>query len=142
MAKVEEAAAFVQRLQDAVDNRDLDALVGCFEPDYRNETPAHPARAFVGRDQVRANWELIFDGVPDISAEVLRTAVEGDVVWSEWQMRGTRPDGLPHLMRGVIIFGTRNDRAAWARFYLEPVDPAEVGADAAISQILGTETPR
>lgn len=139
---VEGAAAFVQRLQDAVDNRDLDALEACFEPDYRNETPAHPARGFVGRDQVRANWELIFAGVPDISTEVLRTAVDGDVVWSEWQMRGTRPDGLPHLMRGVIIFGTHNDRATWAHFYLEPVDLAEVDADAAISQILATETPR
>ena len=138
----EAAAAFVQRLQDAVDKRDLDALEACFEPGYRNETPAHPARGFVGRDQVRANWELIFAGVPDITTEVLRTAVHGDVVWSEWQMRGTRPDGAPHLMRGVIIFGTRNDRAAWARFYLEPVDPAEVGPGAAIGQMLGTETPR
>ena len=139
---VDGAAAFVQRLQDAVDKRDLDALERCFEADYRNETPAHPARGFVGRDQVRANWELIFAGVPDISTEVLRKSVEGDVVWSEWEMRGTRPDGLPHLMRGVVIFGIHNDRAAWARFYLEPVDPAEVGASAAVRHILGTETPR
>jgi len=128
--------ALVQRLQGAVDEHDLDGVVDCFTPDYRNETPAHPGRGFQGCDQVRANWERIFAGVPDIRAEVLRTAVDGDVVWSEWEMRGTRLDGRPHLMRGVILFGVPDERASWAHFYLEPVDAGEGGVNAAISQIL------
>ena len=37
---------------------------------------------------------------------------------------GTRPDGSQHLMRGVIIFGVERGLAAWARFYLEPVEDA------------------
>ena len=130
--------ALVQRLQGAVDEHDLDGVVDCFTPDYRNETPAHPGRGFHGRDQIRANWERIFAGVPDICAEVLRTAVDGDVVWSEWEMHGTRLDGRPHLMRGVILFGVADERASWARFYLEPVDAGEGGVSAAISQILDT----
>ena len=74
-------------------------------PDYRNETPAHPQRGFTGRDQVRRNWEQIFAAIPDLTAEVLRCAVDGDTVWTEWEHRGTRPDGSRHLMRGVVIFG-------------------------------------
>jgi hypothetical protein len=35
-------------------------------------------------------------------------------------------------MRGVIIFGVREGRAAWARFYLEPVDATPVDVDAAV----------
>jgi ketosteroid isomerase-like protein len=128
--------AMVAQLRHAVDEHDLEALVDCFTDDYRNETPAHPGRGFVGRDQVRTNWQRIFAGVPDIRADVVRTSVSGDVVWSEWEMRGTRPDGTPHLMRGVIVFGVTDGRASWARFYLEPVDTGEGGVNAAIGEIV------
>ena len=100
-----EPRKLLERLRRAVDDHDIEALVDCFAPSYRNETPAHPGRSFEGAEQVRANWSRIFAGVPDVAAEVVRTAVDGDVVWSEWEMRGTRPDGAPHLMRGVIVFG-------------------------------------
>lgn len=133
--------ALVHRLRQAVDDHDLDAVVDCFTPEYRNETPAHPGRGFEGREQVRENWQRIFTGVGDISAEVLRTAVDGEVIWSEWEMRGTRPDGQPHLLRGVIIFGIPGIRVAWARFYLEPVDPGDGGVDAVISTIVDGEPP-
>lgn len=43
-------------------------------------------------------------------------------IWTEWEHRGTRRDGTKHLMRGVIIFGVSGGLAAWARFYLEPVE--------------------
>jgi ketosteroid isomerase-like protein len=118
--------AMVQRLQRATNEHDLEALVGCFAPDYRNETPAHPERGFTGREQVRANWTQIFAAIPDITCQVLRFAVDGDMVWSEWEHRGTRADGTAHLMRGVVIFGVADGLAAWARFYLEPVQ-ADVG---------------
>jgi ketosteroid isomerase-like protein len=137
---MDEQLALIERLRTAVDDHDLEALVDCFALDYRNETPAHPERGFEGQEQVRTNWGRIFTGVPDITAEVTSTAVDGDAIWSEWEMRGTRPDGQPHLMRGVIIFGVQDERAAWARFYLEPVDAGEGGVDAAISRIVQPET--
>ena len=126
-------AGVAERLCRAVVDHDLAALVGCFDPDYRNETPVHPARGFVGHDQVRANWTQIFGGVPDINAELIRTAVNGDELWSEWEMHGTRRDGSTHLMRGVVIFGIRGDRAEWARFYLEPVDQGTGGVNEAVA---------
>jgi ketosteroid isomerase-like protein len=113
-------ANVIDRLVDAVNGHDLAALVGCFAPDYRNETPLHPSRSFQGTDQVRRNWEQIFSLVPDITASIIRSAVDGSTVWTEWEMRGTRSDGSPYLMRGVIIFGIQDDLCAWARFYLEP----------------------
>jgi hypothetical protein len=64
--------------------------------------------------------------VPDITAEV-HSIADSDTVWSEWEMRGTRRDGSPHLMRGVVIFGVEGSEATWARFYLEPVQ--EGGGD-------------
>jgi len=129
-------ASVVERLRQAVDHHDLEALVACFTTDYRNETPAHPGRGFKGHDQVRTNWQRIFAGMQDVAARVLRTAVEGDVVWSEWELSGHRVDGVPQVLRGVIIFGASADRFSWARFYLEPVDAAEGGVDAAVDRVV------
>ena len=113
-------ASLLERLAAAANGRDLDALAGCFAPDYLNETPAHPDQGFTGRDQVRRNWEQIFAAVPDLTATVLRSCGD-EVVWSEWEMTGTRPDGVTLKMAGVIIFGVGDGRFTWARFYLEPV---------------------
>lgn len=131
------ASQLVERLRQATNDHDLDAVVACFAENYRNETPAHPGRGFVGRAQVRTNWQRIFAAVPDVRAEVLRTAVDGDVVWSEWELRGFRHDGDLQLMRGVIIFEVADDRATSARFYLEPVDPGEDGVDGAVGRVVG-----
>lgn len=111
-----------ERLVAATNAHDLEALVACFDPDYVLEMPAHPSRGFRGTAQVRRNWEQFFTLIPDISVSVVRMVTDGDVEWSEQEMRGTRRDGTTHDMRGVFICGARADRIIWARFYLEPVD--------------------
>jgi ketosteroid isomerase-like protein len=116
------AQQVVDRLLKATNAHNIDALVACFAEDYANDTPAHPARSFRGREQVRQNWEQIFAFVPDVRAEILRSSIDGETAWTEWQMTGTRKDGTAHRMRGVIVFGVRGGVVAWARFYLEPVD--------------------
>ena len=133
----ERGAALLDRLAAAASRHDLDALVGCFAPDYRNETPAHPAQGFTGRDQVRRNWEQIFAFIPDITARVLRSCGDADVVWSEWDMTGTRRDGAAAHMAGVIVFGMRDGLFSWARFYLEPVQAGGAGANQAVRQHVG-----
>jgi ketosteroid isomerase-like protein len=125
-------ADLLDRLVAATNAHDVDAIVACFADGYRNETPAHPARSFSGRDQVRRNWEQILGFVPDIHATMLRSSIHDQVVWSEWEHRGTRRDGTAHLMRGVIIFGVEHDAIAWARFYLEPVQDGGGDVDHAV----------
>lgn len=118
----------IHGLQRAINQHDLDALTACFAPDYQSEFPAHLARAFRGHDQMRANWTQIFGGVPDIQANLIRCAEDGDTVWSEWEWRGTRVDGPPFWQRGVTIQGVREGRIVWARLYMEPVQSTETGA--------------
>ena len=128
--------AVAARLHDAVNRHDLDRLVGCFAPNFVNETPAHPARSFRGRDQVRRNWAQIFSAVPNLEADMVASASQDDSVWTEWEMRGTRLDGAPHLMRGVSIFKVAGDEFTSVRFYLEPVEQAGAGIDAAVRSVL------
>ena len=131
---IDDAASVIARLERATNAHDMNALLACFAPDYRNETPAHPARSFTGRDQVRRNWEQIFAAIPDLTATVLRRTVSGDEAWTEWEHRGTRRDGSMHVMRGVVIFGVSNGLLNWARFYLEPVQEGSENVDAAVRQ--------
>lgn len=137
----EQFPTFAHRVSAAANSHDIERVVECFTEDYVNETPLHPARGFRGRDQVRRNWTQIFAAVPDISTEVLRSHQTGDLVWSEWEMRGTRPDGGEHLMRGVMLFTVEGDRARAVRFYLEPVDQADLDADQAVDAMLSGPRP-
>jgi ketosteroid isomerase-like protein len=132
----------VDRLMTATNAHDLDALVDCFADDYVLTDPAHPARGFTGREQVRRNWATIFGGVPDVVATV-RARVDapspGDpsarTTWLELAMAGTRRDGAAHEMVGVMVFEVRGDRIVGGRFFLEPVDHTPVDADAAVRSV-------
>ena len=130
-------AETVGRLLEAVNAHDLEAMVALFADDYRNEWPAHPQRGFRGSEQVRRNWSQIFAGVPDLRARLPRVVVDGDSVWTEWDISGTRADGAAFGMCGVVIFGVTDGRIASARFYLEPVEETSGDVDAHTARVAG-----
>lgn len=137
MGTASEEPAVLKKLLRALNGHDLEAMVACFSEDYVNETPAHPLRSFRGNAQVRANWTQIFAAVPDIEARILDSHVDGDRVWTEWDMSGTRLDGAPFLMRGVVIFGIAAGAIASARFYLEPVEDTSGDVNAHTRRVTG-----
>jgi ketosteroid isomerase-like protein len=128
------ALGLIERIQGAINAHDLDSLIDCFDAAYVNETPVHPARDFEGREQVRRNWSEILLAIPDLHSRLIRSVDAGGVVWAEWEWTGTRRDGAAHLMRGVTILGERRGRAAWVRFYMEPVETGGLAIDAAVQQ--------
>jgi ketosteroid isomerase-like protein len=125
----------IERLHAAQNRHDLEAFLDCFDAAYESTQPNYPAAGFSGREQVRKNWSTIFETVPDFRSELVRTAVEGDEVWSEWEWSGTRRDGSSLHMRGVIVTGIRADRIAWARLYVHPVEDATVTIDEAVERM-------
>ena len=133
-----ENAAFALTLEGATNSRDVERVVACFAADYVNQTPVHPARGFTGIEQVGRNWMQIFAAVPDHTATLVSSSQDGETVWTEWEMGGTRVDGRRHLMRGVIVFTVRGGVASAARFYLEPVDGSEIDADAAVRRAVSS----
>ena len=123
----------VEHLQQALNGHDIEAYLACFHETYASDQPAHPARSFRGREQVRKNWTAIFDGVPDFQAEVLRWAAAVDMVWIEWRWYGTRIDGSAFDMRGITLWRVEAGRRVWGRLYMELVDPTGEGVDTMIS---------
>lgn len=127
----------LEGLLTAVNDHDVEGLAACFAESYVNETPAHPGRGFTGREQVRRNWRQIFERVPDVHAHVVRTALQGRALWTEWEMSGTRADALDFLMRGVIIFEVTGSLITSARFYLEPVEDTTGDVNQAVRRVVG-----
>jgi len=129
----------IERLQRAQNDHDIDAFVTCIAAEYRSEQTVHPDRAFVGREQVRANWSGVFAGVPDFHAELIRSASDGATVWSEWRWTGTKLDGSRLDDRGVTIFGVAHGEVEWGRLYLEPVQEHGGGIEAAVERMRGDD---
>lgn len=125
----------VERLRDASNAHDAEAVAPLFAEDYRSSQPAHPSRAFVGRSKVLANWSSVFEGVPDFTASLVEWTQEGDTEWAAWDWSGTHTDGTPFGMRGVTILTMRGELVAEGRLYLEPVEVGGADIDSAVSDL-------
>ncbi len=113
-----------ERMIEAANQHDLEAMLACFAPDFRSEQPFHPERNFVGQAGVRKNWSIFFTTIPDIQIEILGQVEEGDTVWAELHFHGTQTDGKKYMVRGVTLQGIQADQIIWTRLYIEPVQGA------------------
>lgn len=127
----------IDRLAAAINAHDLEAAAALFHKDYRSEQPAHPARAFVGRAQMHANWAAMFAGVPDFHAEVVRSAEAGITTWSEWIWTGNRADGQPFGLRGVTLFDVEDNLITAGRLYMEEIEREAVGIEQTVQALSG-----
>ncbi|HLX56043.1 MAG TPA: nuclear transport factor 2 family protein [Ktedonobacteraceae bacterium] len=126
MIEEQRQAAYIQsssklvfeRMIQAANRHDLDAMVACFAPDFRSEQPFYPERNFTGQAGVRKNWSFFFSTMPDFRAEVQSLVVEGNTVWAELAYYGTQADGKKHVTRGVSISGIKGEQITWSKLYI------------------------
>lgn len=111
----------IEKWIHAINQRDVDAVVACFSENYEDEAPARRGESVRGRDQVRKNFERLFQSMPDIEAELRAIVEDGDAGWMEWIMRGTRPDGSRMEFAGVNVFVVRDGLLHRGRIYTELV---------------------
>jgi ketosteroid isomerase-like protein len=119
----------LQRMSDAINAHDVDAIVSCFTNDYKGEQPLHPESGFIGLAQVQENWTALFAQIPDLRATLVTYTIHDDFAWAEWHWEGTRTSGSTLNMRGVSVAGLRNGIMAWARVYMEPVQLKTTGGN-------------
>src|SRR5258708_21532112 len=110
-----------ERIIQAANRHDLDAMVACFAPDHRSEQPFHPERDFTGQAGVRKKWSFFFTTIPNIQVEILNEVAEGNTVWAELHYHETQTDGKKLNVKGVTLSGIHADQISWARLYIEPV---------------------
>lgn len=124
----------------AINRHDLDEVAACFAPGYEDEAPARTGEVVRGRDHVRHNFEHLFTSMPDIHAELHAIVDQGDTVWMEWSMEGTRPDNTHMRFVGVNLFDVQEGLFVRGRIYTELVRDAG-GVEGQVKRMAEGTTP-
>jgi ketosteroid isomerase-like protein len=97
----------LERLLDAFNAHDIDAVMSFFADDCVLEMPRGPdswGRRLDGRERVREGLASRFAGIPDVHYGDDRHWVAGDRGCSEWLLTGTSTEGELIEVRGCDLF--------------------------------------
>lgn len=113
----------LERFHTALNTRDIANLVHLLQVDFEQFRIGQSQRNTVGIEAARQEWERMFTTFTNFRADLLRQAIEGNVIWSEWRFSGNRGSGQGSDLRqeGVIILGVEEGLIAWTRTYLVDV---------------------
>jgi ketosteroid isomerase-like protein len=117
----------LERLLDAFNAHDLDAIMSFFADDCVLELPrgAEPwGRRLEGREQVRDGLASRFAGIPDVHYGDARHWLAGDRGCSEWLLTGTTTQGERIAVRGCDLFAFRDGEVVRKDSYWKLVEPA------------------
>jgi ketosteroid isomerase-like protein len=100
----------LERLLDAFNAHDIDAVMSFFADDCALEMPRGPdpwGRRLEGRERVREGLAGRFAGIPDVHYGDDRHWLTGDRGCSEWLLTGTNVAGEKIEVRGCDLFEFR-----------------------------------
>jgi len=100
-------------LIDAFNAHDLDAIMQFFAEDCSLDMPRGPdpwGRRFVGKAAVREGLASRFKGLPDVQYTDDRHWISENMLFSEWLLTGTTPEGEPIRVRGCDHYEFRGGK--------------------------------
>jgi len=109
----QERRQLLERMLDAFNRHDLEAIMSMFSEDCVFESPRGPepwGRRFVGKAEVGDGLGARFRGIPDVSYEDGGHFVAGDRGASEWTLTGTTVDGESLRVRGCDLWTFDGDQ--------------------------------
>jgi ketosteroid isomerase-like protein len=115
----------LQRLVDAFNAHDLDAVMSFFTDDAVLEMPRGRIRGdggSRGREEVRSGLASRFAGIPDVHYGDDRHWVSDDRGCSEWLLTGTSTQGDRLEVRGCDLFEFKGDKIARKDSYWKLVE--------------------
>ena len=115
----------LQRLVDAFNAHDLDAVMRFFTDDCVLEMPRGPhpwGQRFQGWEAVRSGLASRFVGIPDVHYGDDRHWVNGDRGCSEWLLTGTTTKGEQVEVRGCDLLEFRGGKIARKDSYWKLVE--------------------
>ena len=121
------SAATLERLLDAFNAHDIDAVMSFFVDDCVLEMPRGPdpwGRRMEGRNEVRQGLVSRFAGIPDVHYGDDRHWIAGDRGCSEWLLTGTTTEGERIAVRGCDLFEFRGDKIVRKDSYWKIVEPS------------------
>jgi len=116
----------LERMLDAFNDHDLQAIMSLFVNDCVFEAPRGPApwgRRFEGKQAVAEGLGARFSGIPDVSYESHGDFVSGERGASEWTLRGTTVEGEHLEVRGCDLWTFRGDEVVVKNSFWKIVEP-------------------
>ena len=99
--------AVLDRLFDALNRHDIDAVLACFAPDSVFDAAGGPdahGRRFTRTAAVRSAFVGIWATFADVAWHIQHHTLAGDRAFSEWRFVATAPDGGRIDVDGVDLF--------------------------------------
>lgn len=99
--------ATLERIFDAFNRHDIDAVMLCFTGEAVFLAAAGPdscGRQISGSTAIRDAFATVWAGMPDVQWAVHRSRILGQEAITEWLFSGTRPDGLRVEIEGLDLF--------------------------------------
>ena len=113
--------AAMERLDDAMNRHDVDAVMAAMTEDCVFETtfPAPDGRRFVGQVEVRAAMEEFFAGSPHAHFDIEEMFAVGDRAVVLWTYHWVEADGTPGHIRGVDVDRVRDGKVQESLAYVK-----------------------
>lgn len=113
--------AAIERFNAAFNRHDVDAVMAAMTEDcvFESTCPPPDGVRHVGQAAVRAVWQELFRGSPDVRFTAEETFAMDDRCVVRWLMRYTGEDGSPRRLRGVDVFRVRDGKVAEKLAYVK-----------------------
>jgi hypothetical protein len=120
-APVESSLAPVQRFNEALNARDVDAMMQLLTDDciFENTDPRPDGERYKGQAAVRVFWEDFFRSGREKRIEIEEIFGCGDRCVMRWVYRWANADGSRGHVRGVDIYTVRGGRIAEKLSYVK-----------------------
>jgi ketosteroid isomerase-like protein len=102
--------ATIERLNQAVNDHDVPAIMATFAPDcvFENTAPAPDGSRYAGRKAVQAFWQDFFRASPQAHFDYEEYILAGERCTVRWTYHWIDAAGLPGHVRGVDVFRVRD----------------------------------
>lgn len=110
MAKIEAAMRVVLAFNDALNQRDVPAMMALMSEDcvFENTSPAPDGARYAGKAAVTQFWQDFFAAAPEARIQVEEIFGLGWRCVVRWRYDWVDPAGQPGHVRGVDIFTVRD----------------------------------
>ncbi len=117
----EETIRVVRAFNDALNARDLDAMLRLLAPDcvFENTAPAPDGTRYEGRAAVRLFWEDFFGSGREKRIEIEEIFAAGERCVMRWVYQWTNADGSEGHVRGVDVYTVWDGRIAEKLSYVK-----------------------
>lgn len=121
MRKEQDCVDLVVRFNDALNARDLDAMMRLMTPDciFENTHPPPDGTRYDGQAAIREFWERFFAGAPETRIEVEEIFAADERVVMRWVYTWRGPLGEAARIRGIDLYRLRNGLIAEKLSYVK-----------------------